>query len=300
MRLPNNAFFVLAATLLFNGCSTTKIDLYKYKDISSVHVLDTDKENYKVIRPKLNADIMVDANRWKDFSVTMQDYFLAYNDNKQVFKLDQNGSYRLKLTLHNMSSTEEFTPPRYVEKKRKIKTDKGEIIKDESYYTDPYWTYYINTAAVAELTSPLGEKKFFEASDALDYTVSGRYKSAIDRSKYVNSLQDTMSKLLKQIANEVAPEGLIVSKKVSIDDDEDFIFMVNMGSIEGLQEGQKLLVSKELIFKDEIEGKTITNKVRIGTATVSDQVMANYAWMIMDDEDHNSAIDVGDIVRPRY
>lgn len=288
------------ALLLLSGCATTKVDLYKYKDVSSVHILDNDKENYKVIRPKLNSNIAVDSNGWKDFELTMRDYFLAYNDDKEVFKLDQNGSYKLKLTLHNVSSNEKFTPPQYVEKKRKVKTEQGYIIKDESYYSDPYWTYNVDTAAVAELTAPNGEKKFYEAADSLRYTITGRYKSGVERSKYVESLQGTLSKLLRQIANEVAPEGLVVSKKVAINDDKDLIFMVNMGKTEGLREGQKLLVFKEIVFKDEVDAKMLTQKVRIGTATISNQIMPHYAWMMMDDEDHNSAIDVGDIVRPRY
>lgn len=300
MRLPNSVYLICAALFLFSGCTTTKVDLYKYKDVSSVTIVDQDKENYKVARPKLNSDISIVSNGWGEFDGTMRDYFLAYNDEKSVFKLDQNGSHRLKLTLHNVSTSKNFTPSQYVEKKRKIKTANGTVYKDESYYTDPYWRYSVDTAVVAELISPQGEQKFFEAANVYSYSTIGNYPSKISRDKYIESLQGTLSKLLKQIANEVAPEGLIVSKKVSIDDDEDFIFMVNMGKSDGLREGQKLLVHKELVFKDEIDAKTMTNKVQIGTATVSDQVMAHYAWIIMDDEDHNSAIEVGDIVRPRY
>lgn len=300
MRRLSKSIIAACGVLLLGGCATTKVDMYKYKDVSSVAIVDDEKASFRVVRPKLNADIAVDANGWIEFEKTMKDYFLSYNNNKAVFQLDQNGSYKLKLTLHNVSSNKNFTPSRYVEKKRKIKTDKGVIIKDESYYTDPYWTYEVETAAVAELISPNGDQKFFQADDSTSYSITGTYPSAIPGSKYVESLQDTLAKLFNQIANDVAPEGLVVSKKVAIDDDEDLIFMINMGQTEGLREGQKLLVFKELVFKDEIDAKTVMNKVRIGTATVSDQVMAHYAWMIMDDEDHNRAIEVGDIVRPRY
>lgn len=300
MRLLNNIYLIGVALFLLSGCATTKVDLYKYKDVSSVTIVDQDKENYKVVRPKLNSDIAIDTNGWGEFDITMRDYFLAYSDEKSVFKLDQNGSYRLKLTLHNMSSSKKFTPSEYVEKIRKVKTSNGVVYKNESYYTDPYWRYAVDTAVVAELRSPQGEQKFFEAANVYSYSTIGDYPSKISRDKYIESLQGSLSKLLKQIANDVAPEGLVVSKKVSIDDDEDFIFMVNMGKSEGLREGQKLLVFKELVFKNEINAKTMMEKVRIGTATISDQVMEHYAWMIMDDEDHNSAIEVGDIVRPRY
>ncbi|MDD2780074.1 hypothetical protein [Sulfuricurvum sp.] len=287
--------------VLLGGCSvTSKVDLYKYKDVSTFNIVDEDKANYRVIRPTLHDDITLDMGKWHEYEGVLRDYFLVYNNAKEVFKVEQNGTYTLKLTLHNVSSSQQFSPSQYIERKRKIKTDKAIYIKDESYYTDPYWTYYVQTAIVAQLTTPQGEQKFFEAKDNLSYSVTGRYQSGINRSKYVESLQVSLAKLFKQIANSVAPEGLIVSKKVSIEDDEEFIFLINMGKDEGVYEGQKLLVYKEIVFKDEIEAKTITNKVRIGTATVSDQITAHYAWMFMDDEDHNSAIEVGDIIRPRY
>jgi hypothetical protein len=87
---------------------------------------------------------------------------------------------------------------------------------------------------------------------------------------------------------------------VALDDDEDYIFMVNMGKEEGLYEGQTLQMYKEVIFKDEIDAKMINNKVRIGTAKVSDQIMPHYAWIVMDDSDQNRLIEVGDIIRPMY
>lgn len=294
---------VLTIVLLLlglGGCATTKVDLSRYQEVPSRRIVDESKVNYQVKRPKLDPNLTVDTNGWRDFDATLRDYFLAYNDKKEVFVLDQNGSYRLKLTLHNVGANRKFTPSRYVEKKRKVKTDQGSVVKDESYYTDPYWSYSVETAAVAELTAPSGEKKFFEADDATFYTITGRYPSEVVYSRYLESLQGTLAKLLKQIANEVAPEGVVVGKKVAIDDHEDSIFRINMGRREGLREGQKLLVFKELVYKDEVNAKTVTEKVRIGTATVSDQVMEHYAWMIMDDEDHNNAIDTGDIVRPRY
>jgi len=300
VRLLNSVYLISTVLFFLSGCATTKVDLYKYKDVSSVTIVDQDKENYQVARPKLNSDIVINSNGFGEFDVTIRDYFLAYNDKKSVFKLDQNGSYRLKLTLHNVSTSKNFTPSQYVEKKRKIKTAKGTVYKDESYYTDPYWRYSVDTAVVVELISTQGEQNFFEAANVYSYSTIGDYPSKISRDKYIESLQGTLSKLLNQIANEIAPEGLVVSKKVSIDDDEDYIFMVNMGKLDGLREGQKLLVFKEIVFKDEIDAKTMTNKVGIGSATVSDQVMDHYAWMIMDDEDHSKAIEVGDIVRPRY
>ncbi|MBN2870927.1 MAG: hypothetical protein JXK04_08240, partial [Campylobacterales bacterium] len=96
------------------------------------------------------------------------------------------------------------------------------------------------------------------------------------------------------------PEGLIISKKVSVKDPDDFIFMANMGLGNGLRPEQKVVVYKEVVQKNEIDAKTLSNKIRIGTATVSNQVSLEHAWIVMDDFDHNTLVDVGDIVRPQY
>lgn len=301
MRPLSNLFFLFLLLLIFGGCATkTKIDLYKYKDISSVTIVDDDKASFKINRPSLNPNIDLDAGKWGEFEGILKDYFLVYNNSKQVFKIDENGSYHLKLTLHNVSSNQKFTPSQYVERKRKIKTDQGVFIKDESYYTEPYWSYFVQTAVVAELTMPNKGKKYFQSDNELSYSIVGKYASRIERSKYVESIQNSLSQLFTQIANDVAPEGLIVSKKVAIKDDEDFIFLINIGKNEGLYESQKVVVYKEIVLKDEIEAKTIINKVRMGTATVSNQIMSNYAWIIMDDDEHNEVIEVGDIIQPRY
>lgn len=301
MRRLNSLFLTLFTLFFLAGCGTkTKIDLYQYKDVSSISIVDEMKADFKVKRPSLNPNITVDSGQWGDYEGILKDYFLVYNNEKQVFKLDQNGSFHLKLTLHNISSRQKFTPSQYVERKRVIKTDKGSYVKDESYYTDPYWTYTIQTALVGELTSPNGDKRFFHSDDESSYSITGKYMSGIERYRYVESIQYNLNRIFKQIANDVAPEGLVVSKKVSVKDSDEMIFLINMGKNEGLYESQKVVLYKEVIFKDEIEAKTITNKVRIGTATVSNQIMANYAWIVMDDEDHNRVIEVGDLVLPRY
>lgn len=300
MKRRSSLLLAALGIVILGGCATTKIDLYRYKDVSSVTVVDEGKSAFQVRRPRLDPGIGVDPGRWPEFEGAMRDYFLAYNDQSRVFELDPNGSHRLKLTLHNVSMTKKFTPPKYVEKKRKVKTDKGVLIKDESYYTDPYWSYGVETAIVAELSAAEGKKRFYESGYTLSYSQTGKYPADVPRSRYIESLQGSLERLHRQIANEVAPEGLIVSKKVAIDDEDDWIFMVNMGHTEGLREKQKLLIFKEIVFKDEIEAKTMMNKVRVGTATVSDQIMPHYAWVRMDDSDYNRIIEVGDIVQPRY
>ncbi len=271
--------------LLLAGCST-KIDLYQYKDVSSVAIVDEEKANYKVQKPRLSANLLVEGE--DAYGDTIRDAFLARNDRSSIFWINEENAHTLRLTLQNLESSRQFFPPEYV------KTQKG------GYYTDPYWSYTVSSVMSAELTSPAGEKRFFESSDRFSYAENGRIPRAVPREKHIRSIQNTVGKLLRQMANDVAPDGLIISKKVSVKDPDDFIFMANMGLGNGLRPEQKVVVYKEVVQKNEIDAKTLSNKIRIGTATVSNQVSLNHAWIVMDNSDYNTLVDVGDVVRPQY
>jgi len=286
----NNLIGLSLALFILGGCST-KVDLYKYKDVSSVQILDDNKANYKVIKPRLSQNIIVDSGRWVSFSNGMRDHFLAQNDRKTIFVIDDNGSYKLSLSLQNLESSRSFHPSVFVKNKKE---------EGGGHYSDPYWSYSLSSRVTAQLSTPKGQKKYFEASSNDSFSITSNYPSEISREKYLLCVNSALDEILIQLANEVAPEGLIVSKKVAIDDKNDYIYMVNMGHIEGLRPEQRLSVFKEVIMKNEIDAKTLVNKIRIGTATVSDQIMPHYAWIVLDNSDHNSLIEVGDIIRVEY
>lgn len=290
MTQQNSLFLALVSALLLSGCST-KIHLYKYKDVSSVQILDENKANYRVAKPKLSQSIIVDTGRWSSFSDGMRDHFLAQNDQDNIFVIDDNGSYKLRFTLQNLESTKKFSPSVFV---------KNEKEKGGGHYSDPYWSYSVSSMVTAQLSAPDGKKKYFEASNHDSFSITSYYPSEVSREKYLLCINSTLDKIQTQLANELAPEGLIISKKVAIDDKNDYIFMVNMGHIEGLRPEQTLSVSKEVIMKNEIDAHTVVNKVRIGKATVSNQVMLHHAWIVLDNSNHNLLIEVGDIVRAEY
>ena len=290
MKHRNSFILAVIGIFLFTGCST-KVDLYKYKDVSSVQILDANKANYRVVKPKLSQNIIVDTGRWSSFAVSMRDHFLVQNDQDNIFVIDENGSYKLRLTLQNLESGKKFYPSVFV---------KNEKEKGGGHYSDPYWSYSVSSMVTAQLSAPDGKKKYFEASNHDSYSIASYYPSEVSRERYLLCVNSALDKILTQLANEVAPEGLIVSKKVAIDDKNDYIYMVNMGQVEGLRPEQRLSVSKEVIMKNEIDAHTLVNKVRIGTATVSDQIMPHYAWIVLNNSDHNALIEVGDIVRVEY
>jgi hypothetical protein len=287
VRPLNSLALAIVAVLVLAGCSTT-IDLYQYKDVSSVVIVDEDKANYKVHKPRLSSKIITTGNGWNGYADAMREVFLARNDRSSIFSISEENAYTLWLTLQNLESTKKFYPPEF------IQTKKG------GYYTDPHWSYTVSSVVNAELTSPAGEKRFFESSDRFSYSENGRYPHAVQRERYLQSLRNSVEKLLRQIANHVAPDGLVISKKVSLKDPDDFIFMTNMGSANGLRPEQKVVLYKEVIQKNEIDARTLSTRLRIGTATVSDQVTPDHAWIVMDDSDHNPLIEVGDIVRAEY
>jgi hypothetical protein len=290
VKLQNSFILLFASALLFTGCST-KIDLYKYKDVSSVQILDESKANHIVLKPKLSQNIIVDSGRWTSFKGAMRDHFLAKNDQDSIFIIDENGSYKLRLTLQNLESNKQFHPSVFV---KNIKEEGG------GHYTNPYWSYTVSTMITAQLSLPDGKKKYFEASNRNSFSITSDYPEEVSRDRYLICVNGALDKVQRQLANELAPEGLIISKKVAIDDKDDYIFMVNMGHIEGLRPEQSLRVSKEVIMKNEIDAHTVINKVHIGKATVSNQVMLHHAWIVLDNSDHNSLIEVGDIVRAEY
>lgn len=287
MKRPNSLIAVIAGSILFAGCAT-KVDLYQYKDVSSVAIVDEEKADYQVQKPRLSANIAVEEGAWNGFSDAIRGAFLARNDRGSIFVIDDADAYTLRIALHNLEGTKKFYPAEY------IQTKKG------GYYTDPYWSYSVSSILSAELVSPKGEQRFFEASDRFSYSEKGSYSRAVPREKYLQTIQNNIEKIIRQMANHVAPEGLVISKKVSVKDADDFIFMVNMGLDNGLRPEQKVAVHKEIVQKNEIDAKTISNKILIGTATVSNQVSVHHAWIVMDDADQNTLVEVGDVIRALY
>lgn len=287
MKQLNNILAAAAGLLLFAGCATT-IDLYDYKDVSSINIIDENKASYQVLRPNLDPNIYSRDEVSDSFHDVMEDAFFVSNNRLKIFTIDKNNAYKLRLKLRNLESTSKYHPSEYVQDK------KG------GYYTNPYWSYTVATAINTELISPKGEKYFYEASDKLGYSLDGEIKLPILNEKKRLSIQNSIDKLIRQIANQVSPEGLIVSKKVSLKDPQAFIYMVNMGLENGLHPDQKVNVYKEVINKNEIDAKTLSNKIYIGSARVSNQVSATQAWIVMEDSEHNKRIEAGDIIRAVY
>ncbi len=113
------------------------------------------------------------------------------------------------------------------------------------------WSYTVSSMVTAQLSAPDGKKKHLEALNRDSFSITSYYPEEVSRERYLLCVNGALDKVQRQLANELAPEGLIISKKVAINDKDDYIFMVNMGHFEGLRPEQTLSVSKEVIMKNE-------------------------------------------------
>jgi hypothetical protein len=164
-----NSFIVGLWYISITGCST-KVDLYNYKDVSSVQILDDNKANYKIIKPKLSHNIIVESGQWSSFAGGIRDHFLAQNDQDALFIIDENESHKLQLTLQNLESSKKFYPAVFV---------KNEKEKGGGHYSDPYWSYTVSCMVTAQLIAPDGKKKYFEASNRDSFSIASYYPSDV-------------------------------------------------------------------------------------------------------------------------
>ncbi len=286
------SFLILLGVLVwFTGCAT-KIDLSRFHDVPLPPHISQNNLNTRVISPKLSPSMTIDAGAWSSYAAAMQSYFLADNERAHIFQLDDYKGDRLHLALHNLASTKTFTPSSYIPPPPKS--------KGRGHYTQPYWSYYLTNSVTATLSlTQGGAPKYFEASTSLSYTTYGDYPSEVPREKYLESLQNTLDRLLRDMANTMMPNGMIVAKKVAIDNDKEAIFMINMGSLEGIGAEQRILLYKANTFNNTLEGRIVDN-LQSATGRVSNQVMPHNAWIVLDNQGQNGIVEVGDTIRPVY
>ena len=286
------SFLILLGVLVwFTGCAT-KIDLNRFRDVPLPSHVSQNTLNTRVIPPKLSPSMTIDAGAWSSYATAMQSYFLADNERSHIFQLDDYAGDRLHLALHDLASTKQFTPSRYIPPPPKS--------KGRGHYTQSYWSYYLTNSITATLSLARGgAPKYFDASSSLSYTTYGDYASEVPREKYLESIQNTLNNLLRTMANTMMPNGMIVSKKVAIDNEKEAIFMINMGSMNGLYPEQKVVIYKANTFNATLGGGLVEN-LQTATGRVSNQIMPYNGWIVLDNSDYNSVVEVGDTIRLVY
>ena len=291
MKLLKNSILFFFLLILFSGCAT-KIELSEYRDISSVNILDEDDVSKIYKTPIINLEnIKVISTKYNKF--ILNDIIGAIHTSKIIkIKDSESSDYSIEINLDSVDLKASYT------KRRWISTGKDRHGNLTGYYTNPYWTYRVYALIYAKVVDNK-TKEIYAYSENGYYTfrTTGYNRRAIQSNEYKKAISDANKKLINAIANEIIPKARIISTKVNLDDDEDYIFLINMGLNHGVKSQQKSKVFKTIIEKDQINGKTIKNSIYIDDATVSNQVSSNNAWIVLDDEDNNKRIRVGDEVK---
>lgn len=288
MRLLLNSFITLSSFILLTGCST-KIDLNEYKDVSSVNTIEEvqSKYTYKPLTLSKNNVEVNGNNSYKDYFSNSKNTLLSFSYQRNFFKpTKEKSTHKMSLSIDTLDTQREYIPSRY------IKT------KDGGYYTRAYYAYDVFSSLSLELIDENGISNYFTAQGSTRFTHYSRINTP--KKYYIDAISYAIWSLTSKIANSITPRATIISKKINIDDDDEYIFLINMGKNQGVYSQQSAKVYKETIEKNQVKAITMKSNVFIDKAIVSNQVMANSAWIVLDEEDNNPLINIGDTVELNF
>lgn len=288
MRL-RNSLIVLSSLLLLTGCST-KVDISKYKDVTSANVVDEIKTKYQYSPITLSADkiyINKTNSRYNEYAMFIKSSILEVLYGRNYFKpTTSNPTHEIKLNIDILDTQRKYYPSVY------ISTKKG------GYYTRSYYSYNVYASISLELKEANGKSTYFTAKG--DSYFSNYSRISTPKQYYRSALEEAVREIANKIAQDNTPLATIISKKVKIDDDDEWIFLINMGRNQGIYSQQNAIVYKNIIEKNQVKSQTISSKVFIDKAIVSNQVSNNEAWIVLDDEDNNHMVNIGDSVELRF
>lgn len=272
---------------IFVGCGT-KISLKEYKDISSVNIISNDGIKFK--KPTISNNtihITSDNSNYNTYFNITKRLLLERFSKRNYFDIKQvQSNYTININIASLDTLKRYHRARFIE------TKKG------GYYTEPFWTYNVSVVMSAKMIDDNGKYSYFTSRESV--RMSGETKYSIPASIYIDVINNAVMNLVNKIAQEITPDATIISQKVHIEDKEDKIFLINMGIDYGLRQNQRVKVYKPTIEKNEITSGTMMSRIFIGWGRVSDQVLMNESWIVLDDEDNNNIINIGDKVEIIY
>ena len=286
MRLLSS-IITISSLLLFTGCST-KVDISKYKDVTSAHVVDEIKAKYRYSPLTLSSNkIYTHKSNYNDYDTFIKSSILEVLYGRNYFKpTHENPTHEITLGIDFLDTQREYNPSIYIE------TKKG------GYYTRSYYSYNIHASISLELKDKNGQSTYFTAKGDSYFTNYNRINTP--KRYYINALEEAIMIASNKIAQDNTPLATIISKKVKIDDDDEYIFLINMGREQGVYSQQKATVYKNIIEKNEVKSQTINSKVFLDKAIVSNQVSTNEAWIVLEEEDNNKLVNIGDSVELHF
>lgn len=279
---------------IIGGCAV-KVDLQEYKDVSSVNFVNEKTSQFEYKTPKLNPKLSLSEN--SNYSKYAYNSLMSLLSSSNIFEFNEyeKNAYSLEVKCDFYDFEKTYNPSKFIRTGKDLKTG-----QEKGYYTKPFWEITTSVKVTTILKNNAnGSSKFYSNSGRNYYTVEASSWSSISASEtsYNQAIDQAMSKTLMQIGNDILPRAIVISSKVNIDDADDYIFLINMGSNHGIKAQQKATVFASNIEKDQTKSKTINSDEFIGSARVSNQISRDNAWIVMDDEDNNKKVKVGDEVK---
>lgn len=111
------------------------------------------------------------------------------------------------------------------------------------------------------------------------------------------ALANAVRKAHTELKNQFAPAGYILERRKL---DSANIFKVTLGETGGAEQDLPLVITRTVVEQNPLSGEKSTEQVQIAEAVISNQVGANYSFIIVADEEKASKIMLGDKVQVKY
>jgi hypothetical protein len=109
--------------------------------------------------------------------------------------------------------------------------------------------------------------------------------------------EDAIDSVSYEIKNFFAKQGYILEKRAL---KSKTIFKINVGSADGINQGDKFQVIAKYANQNAITNVVETEKRIIATGKVTDKIDPNYSWIVIDNKKDVELIRLGDAVKFKY
>jgi len=129
--------------------------------------------------------------------------------------------------------------------------------------------------------------------------IGGEQAKGIDRDDGLvrKAGADAVDEINVAIKNAFAKKGFILEKRVY---DNKSIFKITLGSLDGIQHGDKFEVIGQYENQNPITNQSEIERRIIAEGTVTDKIDPKTCWVVIDDSDKIAAIRLGDAVKMKY
>ncbi|WP_027367610.1 hypothetical protein [Desulfocurvibacter africanus] len=132
------------------------------------------------------------------------------------------------------------------------------------------------------------------SEDAHDRVITGRTGTAL----VIQAATDAIHSARFELKNFFAKKGYVLEKRAKKNDKA--IYKVNLGTEDGLKTGDVCQIYTLSKSVNALTREESTEEFLLGEGKVSNQMGANYSWLVVRDSDLQSPIRLGDYVKAKY